>query len=397
MAGRMNTTWLGHSRCCYDMNGPITLLRRALRSAAAAVRRVLPVPSTTSVTRVAAVTAAAGMLAATVAGCSGSGGGYSGIYSLPLPGGASLGSHPYRVTAEFANVLDLVPQSAVRVNDAAVGRVVRIYLPRGSWTARVEMLVNGNVRLPSNAIAQIQQSSLLGEQFVALSAPPGAASAGRLGNNAMIPVYRTTSNATVEQVLGALSLLLNGGGINQLHTIVTELNHALAGNEPRIRAMLPQLSHLLVNLYQHRDDIKSALDGLNRLSATLRARDRQIGYVLSNLSPGLKVLARQHAQLVTMLNSLHRLTGVAVGTINASQASFVADLRALAPTLQQLASAGRNLPLALQVLLTYPFTDQVLQDVKGDYLNTYLSVTARHGTTIIPPVRPQHRKKKGGG
>jgi phospholipid/cholesterol/gamma-HCH transport system substrate-binding protein len=348
------------------------------------------------VTRLTAVAAAAAVLGLAVAGCGT--GGFTGIYSLPLPGGANLGPHPYRVTAEFSNVLDLVPQSAVHVNDTAVGRVVQIYLPRHSWTARVVMLVNGSVRLPANSIAQIQQSGLLGEQYVGLSAAPGVRAAGRLRNGAVIPLYRTTSNATVEQVLGALSLLLNGGGIDQLHTIVTQLNDALAGNEPQIRALLPQLSHLLSNLYGHRKDITTALDGLDKLSATLAERDRQIGYVLTNLHPGLRVLTRQHTQLVTMLNALHRLTGVAVATIHASQADVVADLRALAPTLEELASAGNSLPLALQVLLTYPFTDQVLNDVKGDYLNTYLSVTARRGTTVIPPVSPLARRprRKGG-
>ena len=75
----------------------------------------------------------------------------------------------------------------------------------------------------------------------------------------------------------------------------------------------------------------------------------------------------------------------------------VADLRALSPTLQELASAGSSLPLALQVLLTYPFTDQVLSDVKGDYLNSYLSVTARKGTTVIPAAHPPRKRKKKGG
>jgi phospholipid/cholesterol/gamma-HCH transport system substrate-binding protein len=337
------------------------------------------------------VAAGVGGLAVALTGC---GGGFAGIYSLPLPGGASLGPHPYQVTAEFTNVLDLVPQSAVRVNDVAVGRVTRIYLPPGSWTARVVMLVNGKVRLPADAIAQIEQSSLLGEQYVALAAPAGVSPVSRLGPGAVIPAYRTTSNATVEDVLGALSLLLNDGGISQLHTITTQLNDALAGHEPQIRALLPQLSHLLNNLYAHRDDITRALDGLDKLSATLRHRDRELGYALANLSPGLRVLARQHQQLVTMLNSLRRLSGVAVQTINASQASLVADLRALSPTLQELASAGSSLPLSLQVLLTYPFTDQVLSDIKGDYLNSYLSVTARTGTTVIPPVHPPHKRKK---
>jgi len=325
-------------------------------------------------------------LAVAVAGCST--GGFNGIYSLPLPGGASLGSHPYTVTAQFANVVDLVPQSAVRVNDVAVGRVSRIYLPPHSWTANVTMVINGDVRLPANADAALRQSSLLGEWFVALSPPPAGMAEGRLANGAMIPLSRTTGNATVEEVLGALSLLLNGGGLAQLHTISSQLNSALSGNEPQIHSLLSQINDLATNLNAHRHDITAALDGLNQLSRTLRVRDQQIGNVLDNLTPGLRVLRDQRAQLVRLLNSLHTLSGVAVDTVNKSKADTVASLRALAPILRELANAGQALPQSLQVLLTYPFTDQVLKDIKGDYLNTYLSVTAPPGTTIIPPVKP---------
>lgn len=326
-----------------------------------------------------------------VAGCS-SGGGFNGIDTIPLPGGASLGSHPYQVTAEFADVSDLVPQAAVMVNDVAVGRVTRIYLPSGSWTAHVSMLVNGSVHLPANAIAEIAQASLLGEQYVALSAPPGVPPAGRLANHAVIPLSRTTSNATVEEVLGALSLLLNGGGISQLHVIVTQLDAALSGNEPEIRSVLVRLHTVLGNLYTHRQAIVAALDGLSTLSATLAARDKQIGHVLDTLTPGLTVLAQQRRQLVAMLTSLHRLAGVAVSTIQASEANLVANLRDLEPTLRDLADAGQNLPLALQVLLTYPFTNQVLRAVKGDYLNAYLMLRAAKGTTVIPPIPVPHGK-----
>jgi phospholipid/cholesterol/gamma-HCH transport system substrate-binding protein len=345
--------------------------------------------------RAGVLAAAAGLAVSALTGCGS--GGFNGIYSVPLPGGAKLGSHPFRVTAEFSDVGDLVPQSAVMVSNVAVGRVTRIYLPRGSWIAHVTMIVNGSVHLPGNAIAQVAQTSLLGEQYIALSAPPGIPPAGQLSDRAVIPVSRTTSNATVEEVLGALSLLLNGGGISQLHVIVTQLNAAMAGNEPQIRSLLVRMHTVLGNLYVHRKSIMTALDGLSTLSATLAARDRQIGHVLDNLTPGLQVLAEQRAQLVTMLRSLHRLSGVAVSTIHASQASLVADLRELAPTLRQLADAGQNLPLALQVLLTYPFTNQVLKAVKGDYMNTYLKLQAAKGTTVIPPIKPSpppHRKRR---
>ena len=340
--------------------------------------------------------AAAAALATGIAGCSSGSGGFNGIYSLPLPGGASLGSHPYTVTARFANVVDLVPQSAVRVNDVAVGRVSRIYLPPHSWTADVTMVINGDVRLPANADAELQQSSLLGEWFVSLSPPPGGIAEGRLTNGGVIPLSRTTGNATVEEVLGALSLLLNGGGLAQLHTISSQLNTALRGNEPQIRSLLSQINDLATNLNAHRRDITTALDGLNQLSATLHSRDQQIGNVLDNLTPGLRVLRDQRAQLVTLLDSLHTLSGVAVQTINKSKADTVASLRALAPILRKLADAGQALPQSLQVLLTYPFTDQVLKDIKGDYLNTYLSVTAPPGTTIIPPVKPTTTKGAAG-
>jgi phospholipid/cholesterol/gamma-HCH transport system substrate-binding protein len=336
--------------------------------------------------------AAAALTLTVLAGCGS--GGFNGIYSIPLPGGAGLGRHPIRVTAEFGDVGDLVPQSAVMVNHVAVGRVTRIFLPPRSWVAHVTMLVNGSVRLPANAIAEVTQASLLGEKYIALSAPPGVAPVGRLADHAVIPLGRTTTDATVEEVLGALSLLLNGGGIGQLHVIVTQLDAAMSGNEPQIRSLLVRLRTVLGNLDAHSQDIKTALDGLNTLSATLAARDRQIGDALSNLTPGLQVLAAQRAQLVTMLNSLHHLTGVAVSTIHASQADLVASLRELAPTLRELADAGQNLPLALQVLLTYPFTNKVLSAVKGDYMNTYLKLQAAKGTTVIPPIKPPHHKRR---
>lgn len=337
--------------------------------------------------RRALLAAAAAGVALLAAGC-GSSAGFGGIYSLPLPGGPSLGAHPYTVKAVFANVVDLVPHSTVRVNDVAVGQVTGLSVPPGSWDATVTMVINGSVRLPANAIAELTSTSLLGEEYVALSAPPGAPAQGKLGNGDTIPLRATTENATVEQVLGALSLLLNGGGLAQVHTITVQLNDALSGNEPQIRSVLAEIDALVTNLNAHRSDITSALDGLNQLSRTLSARDAQIGYVLDNLSPGLKVLNTERAQLVTMLNALHTLSGVATSTIDTAKSDMIADLTALQPILRNLANAGKALPESLQALLTFPFPDQVLTDIKGDYLNTFLKVTGQKGTCVYAPLDP---------
>jgi phospholipid/cholesterol/gamma-HCH transport system substrate-binding protein len=345
--------------------------------------------------RRATVLPVAGAVAVALTGCGSSG--FAGVYNLPLPGGADLGDHPYTVVAEFADVLDLVPQAAVRVNNVAVGRVTAIDLPAEGWTARVTMQVNGSVRLPADATAQLKQSSLLGEKYVQLAPPsgrapgaaaPGTPAAAMLVDGATIPLARTNRNPEVEEVLGALSLLLNGGGIEQVHTISTELSDAMRDNEPELRGVLSKLDTLVSSLDAEKQHIVDALDGLDRLSATLAARNEQIGDVLDDLAPGLKVLDEQRESFVEMLQALDRLSAVAVRTIEAGQEDFVANLRALQPILRQLANAGQALPQALEVLLTYPFSDAVLDGIKGDYLNIYLSVVAQPGTTIIAPLVP---------
>lgn len=313
---------------------------------------------------------------------------FTGIGQLPLPGGAALGDHPYEITAEFGDVLSLAPQSSVKVNDVAVGRVTKISLTPGSWTAQVTMRINGSIDLPANAYAHLEQSSLLGEKYIQLSRPAAGTARGSLADGDRIPLARTNRNPEVEEVFGALSMLLNGGGVNQLKTITTELNKALTGREPQVRSMLERVDTLVTDLDGHKEDITRALDGVNRLAATLATRKQDVGTVLTGLSPGLKVLEKQRGSLLTMLRSLDSLSTVAVDTINKSKADMIADLKALAPSLQALADSGNALPDSLQVLVTYPFTDEVLRGVKGDYLNVYLDVTAMPGTRIIPALTP---------
>ncbi len=68
--------------------------------------------------------------------------------------------------------------------------------------------------LPDNAVAQIRQTSLLGEKFVDLDEPQEPSS-DLLGGQDVIGLDRTGRNPEVEEVFGALSLLLNGGGVGQ--------------------------------------------------------------------------------------------------------------------------------------------------------------------------------------
>ena len=305
-----------------------------------------------------------------VSGCSS----FTGIYDIPMPGGADVGDHPFTVKARFKDVLDLVPQSGVKVNEVPVGRVESIQLAPDGWTAEVTMLVNGNVDLPANALAMVRQSSLLGEKYIELSPPPSDEAQGQLDDGALIPIERTNRNTDIEEVLGALSMLLNGGGVEQLQNIAQELNDALEGREPDLRATLTNVDTLVSTLDESKDDITKAIDGVNKLSATLSKEKDRLATAIDSLGPGLEVLNQQRSQLVTMLQSLQTLSDVAVETVNASQEDIVADLKALTPALKKLGEAGADLPKSLELLFTLPFSDEAVNGVQGDYFNLYAKI-----------------------
>lgn len=307
-------------------------------------------------------------LAVLLAGC-----GSGGVYDFPLPGGADVGDRPYTVTVQFQDVLDLVPRSMVKVDGVEVGRVESVALAADGWTADVLVTLPGDVAVPQDATFSLQQTSLLGEKYVSISVPEGAT--GRIAPGTVVPLAATDRGVEVEEVLGALSMVLNGGAVEQVRTIAQEVNAALEGNETEVRALLGDLDTFVGGLDEQRTEIVRALDSLNALGGQLQARTGQIAAVLEGIGPGLAVLESQRTELVGMLASLDRLSDVGVDVINRSQDDVVEDLRLLTPTLEQLAVSAEDLAVSLSVVPTYPFHDEYIRAEQGDYVDGFLRVT----------------------
>jgi phospholipid/cholesterol/gamma-HCH transport system substrate-binding protein len=331
----------------------------------------------------------AALLAVAAVGLSGCG--FTGLYGVSLPGGADTGSHPMTLTAYFADVLDLVPQSAVKFNDVAVGEVTSIDLAEchnpnrpsyRPWCARVKMQVRGNLDLPKNARAEVKQTSLLGEKYVALEQPTAQAE-GKLETGDTIPYHDTSSAPEVEEVLGALSLLLNNGGLQQIRTIANELNSALHGNESTIRDLLGQLNTFVGTLDAQKQDIIDALGSIDTLAKTLNEQKQVITNALDTYPQALHVLSAERGKLTTLLTSLSNLGGVASQVINSTQQNLVTSLKALAPSLEALTSAGADFPKALKIIGTFPFPLGTTRElVRGDYANLFAYVNLDLGTLL---------------
>jgi len=296
-------------------------------------------------------------------GCSG----FAGLSDVALPGGPDIGDDPKSVTVEARDVLNLARQATVKVDDVSIGVVDSI--ERDGWHAVVKIRIRNDVELPANTVAAIRQTGLLGEKYVELSPPADQKPTGTLEDGAIITMDRTSRSFEVEEVLGALSLLLNGGGIDRIHTITAELNEAFEGREGEFRALLTELTDFTAALDRHRGAITDAIDGLDRLSSSAAAGRRTIARALADVPPALRTLSQQRKALVRMLTSTSQLSDVATTTIVNTREALLHNLRTLEPVLTQLAVGGRSIPQALEYLLTFPFPTKGMQALKGDYFN----------------------------
>ncbi|MGV0656372.1 MCE family protein [Mycolicibacterium thermoresistibile] len=294
--------------------------------------------------------------------------GWRGLNALPLPGTAGGGPGSYTVTAELPDVTNLQENSRVRVGDVTVGNVTRI--ERKDWHAVVTMRLAGDVELPANATATIGQTSLLGSVHVELAPPTDAPAEGRLSDGSVIPLESAGVYPTTEQTLGALSLLLNGGGLGHLHDITEALSTAFAGREGDLRSLLDQLDRFVSYLDDQTSEIIGATESLNRLVGAFAEADPVLDRALTTIPRALAVLRDNRTQLADAVDKLGTFATLTGDVTDQIKDNLVAELEHLSPVLKSLADAGPAMTRALSMLATYPWPNETLENwCRGDYCN----------------------------
>ena len=298
-----------------------------------------------------------------VSGC-----GWHGLNSLPLPGTAGRGPGSYTIQAQLPDVRTIEPNSRVQVDDVTVGTVTKI--ERQGWHALLTMSINGDVDLPANATATVGQSGLLGSLHVELAPPTGAAPQGKLKDGSLIPLSSAGFYPSSEQVLSALSVLLNGGGLGQVQDITASLSTALNGREQDLRSLIQQLDIFTRYVNDQSADIIATAESLNSLATKFADQKPVVDKALQTIPDALRVIADQRQILVDALDQLGKFSALVADSTNQTKEGLLTELRDLGPVLESLADAGPALTRALGLFATYPFpTDNIGTWQRGDYAN----------------------------
>jgi phospholipid/cholesterol/gamma-HCH transport system substrate-binding protein len=251
---------------------------------------------------------------------------------LPLPG-TGVSGDTIEVKAEFDEALNLAEGAPVKVNGIDSGKVTSITVE--DFTARVTMDIRTDAELHEGATARLRYTTPLGELFVDVSNP---AQGQELSEGTTLDLSQTDTAPTVEDALSQASLLINGGGLDQLQTITEELNTAIGGNEEDIRLLLSQASTFLSEANATTASIDTVLTSLNSLSGTLNEREEVINRAMRDIRPAARVLRRATPELTALLEAVERFASAANDTVTATRSQLLALLGEAEPVLAELAS-----------------------------------------------------------
>jgi phospholipid/cholesterol/gamma-HCH transport system substrate-binding protein len=281
------------------------------------------------------------------------------------------------VHALFEDIGDLPRFSNVQSQDVVIGRVTGIELQ--GYLARVTMRIDRDARIPSNAIALVRSTSLLGEKFVDLrpsDAVPASPIALKEGD--VIPAERTRRLPGVDDAFNTLGRILEGGSAAALANVIHSSATIVRGREEALGQIFTELRSMSSVLALRAPEIASAITDLDTAFTTLASGEGVIRRVLRSGAEAASVLADEQENLDRLLGSLDRAASVLARFSKATTASSDRALKDLREVLDVVMTTTDDLEAAVSALAS--FTDLWPRAIPGDYIQLDIVLTLAEET-----------------
>lgn len=197
--------------------------------------------------------------------------------AIPSPGASFADG--YDIGMEFESVLNLPEGTKVMLDGVTVGVVSDMTLDPDF--VKVTARVARDVAIPSNIEAVLEQTTVLGDIYVALERPPvGTPPGPKLSPGASIPLAQTTSPPQLEDTIASLANFMSSGSIQRAQNTVVRLNRVTPSSE-EVRRLTGQVDESLEALSANIDQVDELLDGASRTAATLNAHIPEFDFLLA--------------------------------------------------------------------------------------------------------------------
>ncbi|MCX2930692.1 MlaD family protein [Mycobacterium sp. CVI_P3] len=185
------------------------------------------------------------------------------VADLPQPGNSYRDGYP--ITMEFANVLNLPDRAKVVMDGTTIGIVDNIKL--GQRSVDVTAQIDKDVRIPADTHAVLQQATVLGDIYVAITGPdqPGTAHNGpgaTLPSGGRIALARTTSPPQLEDTIANLANFVSSGSIQRIQNSIIRVNNVTPERSEQVRAIASRVTADLRDLSDNIDTVDQWLSGV---------------------------------------------------------------------------------------------------------------------------------------
>ncbi|MGW4365142.1 MlaD family protein [Nocardia takedensis] len=194
-----------------------------------------------------------------------------------LPGAGVRGAH-YELTVEFESLLSLPVGAKVRSNGAEVGVVDAIRLD--PHAALADLDIRADVGLPVGTRAELRQTTVLGDIYVALL-PPIRPEARTLRDGDRIPLRDTETGPQIEQILDRMASFVNGGSVLRSQDALEQLAARLPEDPAESRALAATVGTDLAATADHLPDLDRMLAAVDAVSERLTRMREEVGFLFS--------------------------------------------------------------------------------------------------------------------
>lgn len=179
------------------------------------------------------------------------------VNNLPQPGNSYRDG--YQVVLEFANVLNLPDRAKVVMDGTTVGVVEKVSVAQSA--VDVTARIGSDVVVPADSRAILQQATVLGDIYLAIERPSGAAKSA-LRDGGRIPLAQTTSPPQLEDTIASLANFVNSGSIQRVQNTVIRINRVTPERSEQVRAIASRVSTNLADLSENIYTVDQWLNGL---------------------------------------------------------------------------------------------------------------------------------------
>jgi phospholipid/cholesterol/gamma-HCH transport system substrate-binding protein len=247
----------------------------------------------------------------------------------------------YEIEAEFANAAGLTAENQVRVAGIKVGTVKSIELEKDR--VLVTMEIDNGTEIPDDTFAEIKLATILGTKFVEIRGKGGSPF---LADGDRIPLERTAVPYEIYQASNEGTAVLEGLDGPALNDMLRELGTLVNTTREELGSALAGLNDLGASLNSKQDELQSLLSETDELTAFLADEGDEIVELVDASNIVLQTLVEERDEIQSLLDTTQFTAKELTELLKTNRGNVEAIITRLSNTLDVLAKNVKHLDVA---------------------------------------------------